>query len=34
MIGCVPRLFANSLNSTCAETVPKPHLFGTSEVAI
>jgi hypothetical protein len=28
MIGCVPRLFANSLNSTCAETVPKPICLG------
>ena len=28
----MPRLLANS--STCAETVPKPHLSGASEVAI
>jgi hypothetical protein len=33
-LGRVPRLFANPLNATCAETVPKPHLFGASEVAI
>jgi hypothetical protein len=29
-----PRLLTKSFNSTCAETVPKPHLFGFSEVAI
>jgi hypothetical protein len=37
MLGRVPRLFVNSLHSgpsTCARTVPKPHPFGLSGVAI
>jgi hypothetical protein len=34
LLESVPSLLASSSSFTCAETVPKPHLFGPSEVAI